>query len=88
MPEATADCCGGNGGNGGAVGAGYCPRTSTPSRRKALAVNMIGDTALGARRDFVKKLVARKTLPKGAATFIVAMLEICGPARGGAYLPE
>jgi len=53
-----------------------------------LAVNMIGDTALGARRDFVKKLVARKTLPKGAATFIVAMLEICGPARGGAYLPE
>ena len=43
-------------------------------RRKVLALNKLGDAALGVRRDFVKKLLARKTPPKGAALFIADCL--------------
>lgn len=43
-------------------------------RRKVLALNKLGDAALGVRRDFVKKLLARKTAPKGAAMFIADCL--------------
>jgi ParB family chromosome partitioning protein len=31
--------------------------------RKVLALNKLGDAALGVRREFVKKLLARKTPP-------------------------
>ncbi|BBC69102.1 hypothetical protein MMRN_p0710 (plasmid) [Mycobacterium marinum] len=43
-------------------------------RRKILALNKLGDAALGVRREFVKKLLARKTPPKGAATFVANCL--------------
>lgn len=43
-------------------------------RRKVLALNRLGDAALSVRRDFVKKLLARKTPPKGAARFIADCL--------------
>ena len=43
-------------------------------RRKVLALNKLGDAALSVRRDFVKKLLARKTAPKGAAMFIADCL--------------
>jgi ParB family transcriptional regulator, chromosome partitioning protein len=43
-------------------------------RRKVLALNKLGDAALNVRRDFVKKLLARKTAPKGAAMFIADCL--------------
>jgi ParB family chromosome partitioning protein len=43
-------------------------------RRKVLALNKLGDAALGVRRDFLKKLLARKTPPKGAAMFIADCL--------------
>jgi ParB family transcriptional regulator, chromosome partitioning protein len=41
-------------------------------RRKVLALNKLGDAEMmgGVRRDFVKKLLARKTPAKGAAMFI------------------
>jgi ParB family transcriptional regulator, chromosome partitioning protein len=38
-------------------------------RRKLLALNRLGDAAAVVRRDYVTKLLARKTPPKGAATF-------------------
>ena len=43
-------------------------------RRKVLALNKLGDAALLVRRDFVKKLLARKTPPKGAAMFVAGCL--------------
>ena len=43
-------------------------------RRKVLALNKLGDAALSVRREFVKKLLARKTPPKGAAMFIADCL--------------
>ena len=43
-------------------------------RRKVLALNKLGDAALSVRRDFVKRLLARKTAPKGAAMFIADCL--------------
>jgi ParB family transcriptional regulator, chromosome partitioning protein len=41
-------------------------------RRKVLALNKLGDAAMGVRREFVKKLLARKTPPKGTAAVFVA----------------
>lgn len=43
-------------------------------RRKVLALNKLGDAALSVRREFVQKLLARKTPPKGAAIFIADCL--------------
>jgi ParB family chromosome partitioning protein len=43
-------------------------------RRKVLALNKLGDSALGVRRQFVRNLLARKTPPKGAAIFVARML--------------
>ena len=43
-------------------------------RRKVLALNKLSDAALSVRRDFVKRLLARKTAPKGAAMFIADCL--------------
>ena len=43
-------------------------------RRQVLALNKLGDAALGVRREFLKKLLARKTPPKGAAIFIADCL--------------
>jgi ParB family chromosome partitioning protein len=43
-------------------------------RRKVLVLNKLGDAAMGVRRDYVTKLLARKTPPKGAATFIADCL--------------
>ena len=43
-------------------------------RRKVLALNKLGDAAMLVRRDFVTKLLARKTPPKGAAIFVADCL--------------
>lgn len=43
-------------------------------RRKVLALNKLGDAAMGVRREFLKKLLARKTPPKGAAIFVTTCL--------------
>ncbi len=48
--------------------------TEKRERRKVLALNKLGDAALGVRREFVKKLLARKTPPKGAAMFVADCL--------------
>lgn len=48
--------------------------TEKRERRKVLALNKLGDAALGVRRDFVKKLLARKTPPKGAGLFVADCL--------------
>ena len=48
--------------------------TEKRERRKVLALNRLGDAALGVRRDFVKKLLARKTPPKGAGLFVADCL--------------
>lgn len=48
--------------------------TEKRERRKVLALNKLGDAALGVRREFVKKLLARKTPPKGAAIFVADCL--------------
>src|SRR6185312_437685 len=39
-------------------------------RRKTLTLNKLGAAACNVRREFVKKLLARKTAPKGAAIFV------------------
>ncbi|PBA38795.1 nuclease [Mycobacterium avium] len=39
-------------------------------RRKVIALNRLGDAAMQVRREFVTKLLARKTPPKGAAIFV------------------
>jgi ParB family transcriptional regulator, chromosome partitioning protein len=41
-------------------------------RRTVLALNKLGDAAMSVRREFVKKLLARKTPPKGTAAIFVA----------------
>lgn len=43
-------------------------------RRKVLVLNRLGEAAQSVRRDFVTKLLARKTAPKGAATFVAHCL--------------
>lgn len=43
-------------------------------RRKVLALNKLGDAATLVRREFVTKLLARKTPPKGAASFVARVL--------------
>jgi ParB family transcriptional regulator, chromosome partitioning protein len=48
--------------------------TEKRERRKVLALNKLGDAALNVRREFVKKLLARKTPPKGGATFVADCL--------------
>lgn len=48
--------------------------TEKRERRKVLALNKLGDAALGVRREFVKKLLARKTPPKGAGLFVADCL--------------
>jgi ParB family chromosome partitioning protein len=48
--------------------------TQRRERRKVIALNRLGDAAMQVRREFVTKLLARKTLPKGAAIFIADCL--------------
>jgi ParB family chromosome partitioning protein len=48
--------------------------TEKRERGKVLALNKLGDAALGVRREFVKKLLARKTPPKGAGLFVADCL--------------
>jgi ParB family chromosome partitioning protein len=43
-------------------------------RRKVLALNKLGDAAMLVRREFVKKLLSRKTPPKGAGIFVADCL--------------
>ena len=43
-------------------------------RRKVLALNNLGDAAMLLRRDFVPKLLARNTPPKGAAILVAVCL--------------
>jgi ParB family chromosome partitioning protein len=43
-------------------------------RRMVLALNKLGDAAMGVRREFVRKLLARKAAPKGAAIFVAGCL--------------
>ena len=43
-------------------------------RRKVLALNKLGDAAIGVRREFVRELLARKVPPKGAAIFVAGCL--------------
>lgn len=43
-------------------------------RRKVLALNKLGAAAMSVRREFVTKLLARKTPPKGAAIFVADCL--------------
>ncbi|WP_018604284.1 ParB N-terminal domain-containing protein [Mycobacterium sp. 155] len=44
------------------------------ARRMVLALNKLGAAAITVRREFVSTLLARKTLPKGAAVFIADCL--------------
>ena len=44
------------------------------ARRKVIALNRLGEAATGVRREFVTKLLTRKTLPKGASIFIAECL--------------
>lgn len=48
--------------------------TQRRDRRKVIALNRLGDAAIQVRREFLTRLVARKTLPKGAAIFIADCL--------------
>ena len=43
-------------------------------RRKVLVLNRLGEAAQSVRREYVTKLLARKTAPKGAATFVAHCL--------------
>ena len=43
-------------------------------RKKVLALNKLGEAAMAVRRDFVRKLLARKTALKGAAIFVAGCL--------------
>lgn len=52
-------------------------------RRKVIALNKLGDAALQVRREFVTKLLTRKTAPKGAAMFVADCL-----ARDSALLSD
>ncbi|CQD24287.1 nuclease [Mycobacterium lentiflavum] len=48
--------------------------TEKRERRKVLALNRLGDAAMLVRREFVAKLLTRKTPPKGAAIFVARVL--------------
>lgn len=48
--------------------------TERRERRKVIALNKLGEAALQVRREFVTKLLARKTPPKGAAIFVADCL--------------
>lgn len=48
--------------------------TERRERKKVLALNKLGSAAITVRREFVAALVARKTLPKGAGTFVAESL--------------
>lgn len=48
--------------------------TQRRERRKVIALNRLGDAAMEVRRDFVAKLLLRKTAPKGAAIFVADCL--------------
>lgn len=52
-------------------------------RRKVIALNKLGEAALQVRREFVTKLLTRKTPPKGAAIFVADCL-----ARDSALLTD
>ena len=52
-------------------------------RRKVIALNKLGEAALHVRREFVAKLLTRKTPPKGAAMFVADCL-----ARDSALLSD
>jgi ParB family chromosome partitioning protein len=43
-------------------------------RRKVITLNKLGAAAIEVRRQFVTTLLSRKTLPKGAATFLADCL--------------
>jgi len=43
-------------------------------RRKVLALNKLGAAAIAVRREFLTKLLSRKTAPKGAAAFVADAL--------------
>jgi ParB family chromosome partitioning protein len=43
-------------------------------RKKVIALNRLGDAAMHVRQEFVRKLLARKTPPKGAAIFVATCL--------------
>lgn len=43
-------------------------------RRKVIVLNKLGEAAQVVRREYVTKLLARKTAPKGAATFVAHCL--------------
>jgi hypothetical protein len=49
-------------------------------RRKVLALNKLGEAAMRVRREFVTKMVARKTPPKGCG-------DLCGRLLGPRQLP-
>ncbi|OBJ90337.1 ParB/RepB/Spo0J family partition protein [Mycobacterium asiaticum] len=57
-------------------------------RRKVLALNKLGATAQSVRRDFVKKLLARKSAPKGAAIFVADTLARDSYLLSGHNAPE
>lgn len=48
--------------------------TERRERKKVITLNRLGDAARQVRRDFVTKLLTRKTPPKGAAIFIADCL--------------
>jgi ParB family chromosome partitioning protein len=48
--------------------------TQRRERRKVIALNRLGEAAMGVRREFVTTLLARKTAPKGAAIFVADCL--------------
>ena len=43
-------------------------------RRVVITLNKLGAAAITVRREFVTAMVARRTLPKGAATFVADCL--------------
>ena len=47
-------------------------------RRKVLALNRLGEAALGVRREFVTRLLSRKSAPKGAGVFVARTLAADG----------
>ncbi|MEW5811509.1 MAG: ParB N-terminal domain-containing protein [Actinomycetota bacterium] len=61
-------------------------------RRKVLVLNRLGEAAQSVRRDYVTKLLARKTARKGAATFVAHCLTrdpyILSQNHGSGLTPE
>ena len=50
------------------------PVAAKRERRKVIALNRLGEAALSVRREFVRKLLARKSPPKDAAIFMAQCL--------------